>query len=83
MSQQARAAIQHLADKQKAYQSAYREYLEFKRDVQEGCLGPKVLEEEWLKVEEAAGEVADARRNYEDVLTGRVELSPCESEEKL
>jgi hypothetical protein len=83
MSEQARTAIQHLADKQKAYHSAYREYLEFKRDVQEGRLNPEVLEEEWLKVEEAAGEVADARRDYEDVLTGRVELSPCDSEEKL
>jgi hypothetical protein len=64
----ARAAIQHLADKQKAYQDALGVYLEFKRDVQEGHLSLKALEEEWPKVEEAAGEVADARRDYEEVL---------------
>jgi hypothetical protein len=68
MGDPARTAIQHLADKQKAYQSAYRVYLEFKRDVQEGRLSPEVLEEEWPKVEEAAAEVADARRDYEEVL---------------
>jgi hypothetical protein len=43
-------------------------YLGFKREVQEGRLSPKVLEEEWPKVEEAAGEVADARRDYEEML---------------
>jgi hypothetical protein len=68
MDEPARTAIQYLADKQKAYQDAYRVYLGSKRDVQEGRLSPKVLEEEWPKVEEAAGEVADARRDYEEVL---------------
>jgi hypothetical protein len=68
MDEPVRIAIQHLVDKQKAYQSTYRVYLEFKRDVQEGRLSPEVLEEEWPKVEEAAGEVADARRDYEEVL---------------
>jgi hypothetical protein len=63
----ARAAIQHLADKQKAYQDALGVYLGFKRDVQEGRLSSEVLEE-WTKVEEAAGEVADARQEYEEIL---------------
>jgi molybdopterin synthase catalytic subunit len=63
----ARAAIQHLADKQKAYQGALGVYLGFKRDVQEGRLSSEVLEE-WSKVEEAASEVADARQEYEEIL---------------
>ena len=63
----ARAAIQHIADKQKAYQAALGVYLEFRRDVQEGRLNSEVLEE-WSKVEKAAGEVADARQEYEEIL---------------
>jgi hypothetical protein len=42
-------------------------YLKFKRDVQEGRLSSEVLEE-WSKVEKAAGEVADARQEYEEIL---------------
>jgi hypothetical protein len=68
--EQARMSIRYLANKQRAYQAAYREYLECQRGVREGRLDPGVLKGKWSEVEKAAAEVADARWDYEEVLAG-------------
>jgi 5'-deoxynucleotidase YfbR-like HD superfamily hydrolase len=65
-------SIQYLAHTQRAYQAAYREYLEYQRGVQEGRIDPEGLKEKWSEVEEAAAEVADARWDYEEVLAGEL-----------
>jgi hypothetical protein len=70
MGEQARMSIQYLAHSQRAYQAAYREYLEYQCGVQEGRIDPEGLKEKWSEVEEAAAEVADARWDYEEVLAG-------------
>jgi hypothetical protein len=63
-------SMQYLVYTQRAYQAAYREYLECQRRVQEGRIDPEGLKEKWSEVEEAAAEVADARWDYEEVLAG-------------
>ena len=68
--EQARISIRYLANKQRAYQAAYREYLESQRGVREGRVDPGVLKGKWSEVEVAAAEVADARWDYEEVLAG-------------
>ena len=70
MGEQARMSIGYLANKQRAYQAAYRKYLEHQRAAREGRLDPEVLKAKWAKVEAAAAEVADARWDYEEVLAG-------------
>jgi hypothetical protein len=67
--EQARISIGYLVNKQRAYQAAYREYLDDQHAAREGRFDPEVLKAKWAKVEAAAAEVADARWDYEEVLS--------------
>jgi chromosome segregation ATPase len=67
-SERVREAVQRLAEKQRNLQDLQREYVGLRHDAERGYNSEATLEQEWRKVEDAAAEVEDARRQYTEAL---------------